>query len=191
MLSKKGAMGLGATVFYGVILFGVLVGVSGCFFVEFWVPDQEGYEPISKLSTSGEAVARVYATPIPPLGLLVVHTYLVVKPADSTVFDRWDCWSNYAEPNGHLRKNLYDSEDDFGWGPSYIVAELIGPSAEGVVEFVANHSLDYPYREIYHYIPGPNCNTYPQWVLDSTGWSVELPSSAIGKEFGKTVESRQ
>jgi hypothetical protein len=66
---------------------------------------------------------------------------------------------------------------------SFVLAEESGPNPEHVIEFIETHSPHYPYCHEYVAFPGPTSNTYPQWVLGSTGWDVALPPSAVGKQF--------
>ena len=155
--------------------------MTGCFF-DPTIPDQKQYKPLSELAVSDQAVARVYAAAPPFLGPVVVHTWFVVKSANSEEFDRWEVW---VDSNGYLSrvcKNLYPPEGEFGLG-CYVVAERIGPGAERVKEVLEASVRTYPYSQEFHYLAGPNCNTYAQWVLNQAGWDVELPDSAIGKEY--------
>jgi hypothetical protein len=161
---------------------GTLLVVAGC----MYEPVEDGYGPISEFTDSGLAVARIYAVPATPLGWHIVHTYLVVKSADSNECDRWECWPRSEEPYGFLRKNLYGPEEDFGLGSVMVLDELIGPKAEIVADFIADHYQDYPYIEEYSLVNGPNCNTFIAWIAYSTNWTVEFPDSAWGKDYPVT-----
>jgi hypothetical protein len=153
--------------------------------------DQSRFAPLDHLRTSGQAVVRLYAAPIPSIGWLAVHTWFVVKPARSDTFERWELWQTGGlRPGlsegacyGHVYRNLLQLESNCGAGKSYLLAELVGPSAEPVVEFIRGQSPGYPRRLRYAYYPGPNSNTYVQWVLDHTAWRVPLPPAAIGKDW--------
>jgi hypothetical protein len=160
------------------IFLNLLFLLAGCEFD----PDTP-YEPLSKLRDSDQAVARIYAAPFSPLGRLAVHTWIILKASNATEFDRWEGWTWYEEPYGYLRKNLYGPEDDFGFGSCFIVSEIIGPEAQKVDDFVTNHYQEYPYIDEYDLLPGPNCNTFTAWVIESTGWSAELPDAAYGKYY--------
>ena len=65
----------------------------------------------------------------------------------------------------------------------FVIADLIGPQAEPVIEFLQNQVDDYPYNQLYKVVPGPNSSTFTQWVLDSTGWDIELPRVAVGRRM--------
>lgn len=146
------------------------------------IPDQSKFAKLKVLQIPGPAVVRIYAAPIPHLGAIAVHTWLVIKSADDAHFDRWEVWQTAAGPHGHLRLNLMPPESDVGAGGTFIVAEIIGPDAEQIVHFIRTQSPTYPCRNRYKLL-GPNSNTYPQWILDNACWSVKLPRSAIGKNF--------
>ncbi len=145
-------------------------------------PDQNQFLPLESLRDNGLAVARIYAAPIPAMPGIAVHTWLVVKEANAPSFDRWEVWQTARGPYQHVRHNLMSPTRDVGAEGTYLVAEVIGPEAEPIVEFVVSQSPSYACRGTYTYFPGPNSNTYTQWVLDNTAWNATLPPSAIGKD---------
>ena len=149
-------------------------------------PDQSSFVQLESLQDSGSAVARVYAAPILGIELIAVHTWLVIKEAHATSFDRWEVLQTSGEPYGHVRHNLMSPTDDMGAGSVYVVAEVIGTEAQAIVEFVDGESPLYSCRNTYVVFPGPNSNTYTQWILDGTAWNVTLPPSAVGKDASPT-----
>ncbi len=162
---------------------GTLVFFSGCG-TDPGVPAQADYQTLTKLAADKQAVVRIYMAPIPILGAFISHTWFVIKPADSNVFTRWEVWLSAGEPYGYLRKNFYPLEGNpLEAGEISLLAEKIGPDAEPIVAFIENHSVEYPHRYFYLLVPGPNCNTYTQWVLDHIQWDVVLPDAALGKDF--------
>lgn len=146
------------------------------------VPDQSRFAPLESLRDCGEAVVRLYATPLPGIENLAIHPWFVVKRADATVFQRWEVLPTAAGPYGHVRRDAQLPTADFSAGGTHVLAELIGPEADPVIEFIEERSPTYPCRGCYLYVPGPNSNTYAQWVLSHTGWNVTLPTTAIGKD---------
>ncbi|HPF39851.1 MAG TPA: DUF3750 domain-containing protein [Phycisphaerae bacterium] len=145
------------------------------------VPDQSGYASLDELSGSDQAVVRVYCAPVPYAGPFATHAWFVIKAADDVAFERWELWQDAGGPWGHIRRNLLAPESHVGAGFAYVHAELIGDEAAPIVRFIRESSPTYPCRNHYD-ILGPNSNTYPQWVLNRTGWRVKLPPSAIGKD---------
>lgn len=58
-----------------------------------------------------------------------------------------------------------------------------GSLAERMVHCIENSKDTYPHRDVYR-PPGPNCNTYIQWVIDQFPESgFKLPWNAVGKGY--------
>jgi len=146
------------------------------------MPDQSQFKPLAELKHNGEAIVRLYGCPLPLAGDMGVHTWLVVKRADSARFDRWEGWVTAKPPLGYIWKNRVGLTDDLGAGGTYVIAELIGPEAELIIDFIENETMNYPCKDFYRFIPGPNSNTYIQWIVEKTGWDAELPLAAIGRD---------
>jgi len=141
------------------------------------IPDQEQFAPLSSLKTNGQATVRLYGLQDPLFGSAVRHTWFLVKHAGSTNFDRWELWGELEGEYGHVFKNLFDLEEGaFGLRP-FIIAELIGPEAEPIVEFIETESPNYPYKDVFDIVKGPNCHTYTMWIKENTGW--DLPFQGI------------
>ena len=145
------------------------------------IPDQSEFASLDELAESQEPVARLYIAPNAGVGFLATHAWFVVKDADADTFDRWEVSSHRDGPYGFVWKNCREPEEYVTTG-IFILADLVGEEARAVVEFINQESPRYPCRNLYLYYPGPNCNTYAQWVLDQTGWDVELPFTALGKD---------
>ncbi len=158
------------------LLFILQFAASSC------VPSQANYEPLEYHAQRNEAFVRLYAAPIPYVPF-AIHCWYVIKQTDDPHFHRWELWQSPGGPHGHVRLNLMEPTGDVGAGGTYIIAELSGPQAEKVAAFIQEASPEYPYRHEYTAFPGPNSNTYIQWVLDRTGWDVDLAWRAIGHSF--------
>ena len=169
---------------YAVCIAALLTATGGCVWPFPWMPagdDSSEFVPLSALENNGEAVVRLYGTPILNMERLAIHAWFVVKSAEEVSFDRWEVWATASGPYGYVRLNLRSPASVPLAGRVFVIAELIGPEAEPVIEFIETQSPNYPCRDCYLFYPGPNCNTYVQWVLDSTGWAVTLPPTAIGQ----------
>lgn len=147
------------------------------------IPNQSQSVPLETLAASGEPVARLYVAPIETLSFLGTHPWFVVKRADALTFDRWEVSWRLGGPYGYVKKNLREPEENVHSGVPIIWAELVGQEAVDVVEFIEEQSPMYPCSRSYLVFPGPNSNTYAQWVIDQTGWDVELPYNARGKDM--------
>jgi hypothetical protein len=151
---------------------------AGCFY-EPEIPDQSQFKSVDEMAGADQAVARVYASSV--LGPFAFHTWILVKSADSTKFDRWEVWPDFWEGTSVIRKNMRSAETHFG-SIFYIVAEEVGSEAQAVKDVVESSRSNYPYMA-YDFVNGPNCNTYTQWVADQAGWDIELPDAAVGKDY--------
>lgn len=148
------------------------------------IPDQESFAPLDELPV-GQAHVRLYVAPLPVIGLLATHPWFVVRSAEEEEFHRWEVWQTAQGPHEHVTMDLLGLESDVGGADGWQVAELHGADAEPVVRFIQERSPEYPCRDTYRYWPGPNSNSYAQWVLDETGWDAELPRSSLGKGVGR------
>jgi len=169
---------------YALCIGTLVTATGGCAWPFPWLPagdDSSEFVPLSALENSGEAVVRLYGTPILNIERLAIHPWFVVKSAEEVSFDRWEVWATADGPYGYVRLNLRSPTSAPLAGRVFVIAELIGPEAEPVVEFIETQSPNYPCCDCYLFYPGPNCNTYVQWVLDSTGWAVTLPPTAVGQ----------
>ncbi|UCG34311.1 MAG: DUF3750 domain-containing protein [Phycisphaerales bacterium] len=153
--------------------------IAGCR-SDLYFPDQEQFAPLDALAYSDLAVARIYAASFPFTEGIATHPWFVVKPANSSRFERWEVGFWTGEPYGFVHKDLFPLEHDVGIAGPRILAELLGAEAESVVDFIRHESPNYPCKDFYVLLPGPNSNTYLQWVLDNTGWQVDLPPTAVG-----------
>jgi len=159
---------------------GVVVGMFGACAASY-VPDQSKFEAIDAFRARDEAGVRLYAATVPWTAGTAIHAWFVVKHHGSRDIDRWEVWQTAGGPHGHVRHNLMGPTRDVGAGGVHVLAELRGAEAERVIEFIETQSPGYPARQKYHYVPGPNSNSYVQWVLTGSRWEVSLPPTAVGK----------
>src|SRR3989344_245873 len=127
-----------------------------------------------------------------------IHTWVVV--VDHGKVNRYDIWGykHRCETSwGYLHLNLYKPWIGVRKLPSYkstpgarrfkgqIIYNLEGEEgslAERVVIFLNTRAQTYPYINKYHYFPGPNSNTFTQWIIDKfPELEFRLPWTAIGK----------
>jgi len=163
-----------------VLVLPLLLLVPAC--CQFYdVPDQTHYTPLDVLAGRPEAVVRTYAAPIIGLGPFAVHTWLVTKRKNSSIFHRWEIWLCPGGDYGYVCVD-YNALPTPG-GSSYVVGELIGPDAEPVVDFIERAAPVYPYENKYIALPGPNSNTFTQWMLNESGWGLQLGTCAVGAQW--------
>lgn len=127
---------------------------------------------------------QLRAAKIPKIGFLAVHYYYVIFKENQA--DRWEIWQNAAlipSSWGHLHKNLLSINSGVGNGGSWLEKAWTGEMAETLSQIIENSPYYYPYNYFYLYFPGPNSNTYAQWVLKQADCNHFLSFRGIGKYY--------
>ena len=112
------------------------------------------------------------------------HWFLVLRGVDGDHHqscDRWEVWQ-HADLNdtcwGHLYKNLLKPYQGVGNGPSRSIGRWKGDDAIAIIQRIQAAPEHYPFNKKYNYWPGPNSNTFAQWVIRDR---MRLGFRAIGK----------
>lgn len=142
----------------------------------------------------------VFASKMPVPFNAFLHTWIViVSRGEIGRYDVWG-WKKRCDTSwGHLHLNLYDpwvgvrkfpsrNSNQNAWrSKSFILKQIEGDEgtlAQKITDFLKNHSRAYPYLNSYKYFPGPNSNTFTQWVLNKfPELNFKLPWMAVGKNF--------
>lgn len=160
-------------------------------------------EQFTDLVHANESRYKVYvfASRMPFPISMYIHTWIVV--CDNDKVNRYDVWhwKNRCESSvGHVHLNLYDpwvgvmklplirnSKLNVPRSESFVLESVMGDTgsvAQRVVEFLNTSYATYPYTQRYSYYPGPNSNTFTQWVLNMfPELNIKLPWNAVGKNF--------
>ena len=126
-------------------------------------------------------VVELRAARIPVVGALAHHHWFVVRSEAGV--ERWEIWQRPAaggESWGHLHRNLLAPESGVGNGGSWIVARFEAEVAEALAARLNDAPTAYPWRNTYRYWPGPNSNTFAQWVV---GDRCALPWPGFGSGY--------
>ena len=131
---------------------------------------------------------ELHAAKIPSLpGLIADHNWLLVfhdaEGSQHQDCDRWEVWQRANQNTtcwGHLHKNLLAPYQGVGNGPSRLIQQWIDNEALSIVERIESSPLVYPFINQYSYWPGPNSNTFAQWIVRG---EAKLGIRAIGKNF--------
>jgi hypothetical protein len=121
-----------------------------------------------------ETIVDLWSAPIPGLGRFAEHHWLVV--CRETHADRWEVWQTPSQCDtswGHLHRNLRRPSSGVGNGPGRIIQRWTGDDAVFLALRTESSPAAYPWRDRYRIFPGPNSNTYVQWVLGplhTLGW---------------------
>ena len=123
------------------------------------------------------------AAKIPVIGALAHHHWFVVEHEGRK--DRWEIWQ-FADRGGvswgHLHKNLLAPERGVGNGPSWLVEVWSAKEALDLIERVEHACEEYPWCDRYRLWPGPNSNTFVQWVLEER---IALSWRAWGERYSR------
>lgn len=136
------------------------------------------------MSTNYEQLVQLRAAKIPFIGYLAVHYWLVIF--QNQTIDRWEVWQKAGccqHSWGYLHKNLLQYSQGVGNGNSWIEAEWVNNEAHLLIDTIESSPNIYPYKYQYRYWPGPNSNTYIQWVLNQAQTNYYISSLGIGKNY--------
>ncbi|NCO76381.1 MAG: DUF3750 domain-containing protein [Cyanobacteria bacterium] len=126
------------------------------------------------------------AAKIPYLGLIAVHYWFVIH--EKSYSERWEIWQSkdlVMSSWGHLHQNLMTITQGVGNGHSWRETQWQGKEAEILTKIIRESSSQYPYNYVYRYYPGPNSNTYAQWILDEANIPYGLERRGLGKNYLK------
>lgn len=129
------------------------------------------------------AIIRIYAARTGRWkSIFAVHTWIAVKPENANQWTRYDV-VGWGKP---LRRNAYPVDGRWYSNPPEVIYELKGQEATLLIPKIIAQIARYPYsqRGDYAIWPGPNSNTFVATIVRSVpGLDVELPATAIGKDF--------
>lgn len=137
----------------------------------------------------------LYCSRLPlPLSLIAIHCWFEISDRNNVV-NRWEVWHKRISNKkrwGYLYKDLLPLNEGIDIFPGYHF--LKWPSkklfyfenqiATDLIDVIKASPNNYPLQHLYRAYPGPNSNTYIQWVLNqiNTG-TIVLPFSALGKNW--------
>ncbi len=131
-----------------------------------------------------ETIVQLRAAKIPIIGQIAIHYWYVVVQENRAT--RWEVWQKpdlSPESWGYLHKNLMPFDAGVGNGTSWLEISWTGKSAVQFTEIIENSPKNYPYKDCYRYFPGPNSNTYVQWILNQVNSDYRLSIKGIGKYY--------
>jgi hypothetical protein len=130
-------------------------------------------------------VVQLRYAPLPLIGAIAVHYWLVVIDEATGETHRWEVWQTRnagGSSIGHVHCDLKTPEDGVGGGPSRVVCEWRGKEAQAI-DAVLQQAAHYPYCSRYFLWPGPNSNTFVAWVLKTAGINHRLGWRGLGRHF--------
>ena len=145
------------------------------------------------------------STPLPLPLSFITHTFVITNNMGE--INRRDIWvsknMNQIKDNSYLYKNLF--ENVFDGNKIIPFTNLLNPKtkrfgikligkvegdknsiAKKMIEFISKSEINYMFSNKYRYLPGPNSNTFPQWILNNfPEVKIKLPNNAWGKNYAK------
>ena len=143
-------------------------------------------EPAFSSNSTTGAVVRVYGADVWGVrGHFAIHTWIATKTAEEQIFTihqviGWKLRRNgtaLSVSTGNPNRPWYNS-------PAVLLHELSGRKADQLVPLVRQAANDYPYAGTYRMWPGPNSNSFMQWIaLTVPELGLLLPAKAIGQSW--------
>jgi len=137
-------------------------------------------------ATTREPVVQVYAARAWGWkGLFAVHTWIIMKRADASRYDRYEVvgWGvHHGRPA--VRKDMRAIDGYWAGNQPHVLVDRRGPEVGALIERIEAAIASYPYPDQYRSWPGPNSNTFIAHIARSVpDLELELPPTAIGKDF--------
>jgi hypothetical protein len=108
------------------------------------------------------------------------HWFVIGRPGSA---DRWEVWQSPHQCDdawGHLHLNLCSPSSGVGNGRGRLIYRWLGSAASDLASRIEAAPSNYPWLDTYRVFPGPNSNTFVQWVLGdirNLGWR------GVGRRF--------
>lgn len=146
--------------------------------------DSAEIAPSSK--TYQQAIIQVYAArAFNWRGMFSVHTWIALKPAGAKNYLVCDVigWRQFMkQPPFKIATDIPDRYW-FNQKPK-VILDIRGQEAEQLISTILKILKAYPFRNNYHYWPGPNSNTIIAFIgREVPQMRLVLPSNAIGKDY--------
>lgn len=118
-------------------------------------------------------------------GYFGIHPWVSWKSKDAKAYTVAQVTSWGGRRGGSMVSVQEDLPDRFWFGsPPVLIFEARGEKADRIIAQLPALLEAYPYKDQYRVWPGPNSNTFVDYVIRKIPeLTVELPSSAIGKDY--------
>ncbi len=140
-----------------------------------------------KLPATGEATVIVGSAALPaPINQLARHPWVALRDEGSQLWERWEvmcCPGRHRRST--VRKSIRSPLSDYGGGGGDVrIHGMIGGTrAKRIAACVRERAPEYPHRHRYLVWPGPNSNTFVDWLVRACDINVDLPATSIGKDY--------
>lgn len=126
---------------------------------------------------------QLWSARIPGIASFAEHHWFLIIASGG--IDRWEIWQEKnvgGQSWNHLHKNLLSPFSGVGNGVGSMKMSWSDELAIDMANKIKNSPILYPWNNKYIVWPGPNSNTYVQWILGS---SYQLGWRGFGKRYWK------
>ncbi|MEM7220007.1 MAG: DUF3750 domain-containing protein [Pseudomonadota bacterium] len=137
-------------------------------------------------ASTPEAVVQVYGADVWGFrGRFAIHTWIATKAPGASFYKTYQVigWRLRRDGTALSVDTRPPDRDWFGSQPT-LLHEVRGSDAAPLVDAIERAVESYPYAREYVMWPGPNSNSFTQWIgLEVPQLGLELPAKAIGKNW--------
>jgi hypothetical protein len=133
-----------------------------------------------------DAVVQVYAAAVYGWrGAVADHSWIAVKSRGARTYRRYEVLGWRLRRGDPVVMESEGVPDRYWYGSEpKLLVDLRGAEAEALIPRIEQASSCYPWAEAYTMYPGPNSNSYIQWIgLEVPELELDLPWRAIGKNW--------
>lgn len=142
--------------------------------------------PLEVPAGDGPAVLVGSASLPAPLNDLARHPWVALR--DRGAWERWEvmcCPGDAPAGLGTVERSNVGPLEDYGAGGGDVRVHGVfdGERARAMIACVRERAPRYPHRHTYTVWPGPNSNTFVEWLLRACSIPIDLPGPSIGKDY--------
>jgi len=146
--------------------------------------DSAGIAPLPSEHT--DAVVQVYSAAVYGWrGAVADHSWVAVKPAGASSYRRYEVLGWRLRRGGSVVVESEGVPDRYWYGSEpRLHVDVRGEAAAALIPRIEAASGCYPWPDAYTLWPGPNSNSYVEWIaLSVPELGLELPWRAIGRNW--------
>lgn len=148
-----------------------------------------GHRPVALPDGDGPALMVLSAPLDGPLHRLGRHSWIAIR--DPAGWQRWEvqCCPGFTGTDLDTVRASYRAPLVYGVGSEGVRLHgvFVGAEAERMIACLRREAVRYPDRHRYLTWPGPNSNTFVDWILRRCAIAVDLPPTGIGKDHRGSI----
>jgi hypothetical protein len=166
----------------------LIFGLSSCTTVDWQTASRESMGISPKPEELTESIYEIYtARAFSWRGIFATHPWIAWKRKSEAEYSvaqvtGWGVRHGTGGTSVNVQKGIPDRRW-FGNEPT-LIFEARGENADRMIDQITKLIEDYPYKDSYTLWPGPNSNTFVEYIIRYTPEiTVELPPHSIGKDY--------